>query len=101
MNPKDANLCGDVASMYAMLGDRGNALKYVDRSLELGRGDKELLFNAAVVYNALGETGVALEWLRKALSAGYSPSVVRAAPIFDNLRDNPNFLQLFQQVPSK
>jgi tetratricopeptide (TPR) repeat protein len=100
VNPKDASLCGDVASIYAMLGDRDNALKYVDRSLELGRGDKELLFNAAVVYNALGETGVALEWLRKALSAGYSPSVVRAAPIFDNLRDNPNFLQLFQQVPT-
>jgi serine/threonine protein kinase/tetratricopeptide (TPR) repeat protein len=97
VNPNDATLCGDVASMYAMLGDRDKALKYLDRSLELGHGDKDLLFNAAAVYSALGETGVAVEWLRKSLAAGYSPSVVRAAPIFDNLRDNPIFQQLLQQ----
>ncbi len=97
VNPNDANLCGAVAATYAMVGERDNALKYLDRSLELGHADKDLLFNAAVVYNALGETGVALEWLRKSLAAGYSPSVVRAAPIFDNLRDNPSFQQLVQQ----
>lgn len=100
VNPNDANLCGDVASMYAMLGQRDNALKYLDRSLELGHGDKDLLFNAAIIYNALGETGVALEWLRKSLSAGYSPSVVRAAPIFDNLHDNPAYQQLLKQASS-
>jgi serine/threonine protein kinase/tetratricopeptide (TPR) repeat protein len=97
VNPNDARLCAGIAAMYAMVGDRDNALKYLDRSLELRYADKELLFNAAVVYNVLGETGVALEWLRKSLAAGYSPSVVRAAPIFDNLRDNPSFQQLVQQ----
>ncbi len=97
VNPNDANLHGDVASMYAMLGERDHALKYLDRSLELGHGDKDLLFNAATVYGALGEKGVALEWLSKSLAAGYSPSVIRAAPIFDNLRDNPAFQQLLQQ----
>jgi serine/threonine-protein kinase len=97
VNPNDASLCGELASMYAMLGERDHALKYLDRSLELGHGDKDLLFNAATVYGALGEKGVALEWLSKSLSAGYSPSVVRAAPIFDNLRDNPAFQQLLQQ----
>ena len=100
VNPNDASLCADVAGAYAMLGDRDNALKYLDRSLELGHGDKDLLFNAAAVYCALGEKGVALEWLSKALAAGYSPSVVRAAPIFDNLRDDPAFQQLLQQASS-
>ena len=100
VNPNDASINSDVAGMYAMLGDRANALKYLDRSLELGHGDKGILFSAAVNYNALGESGVALEWLRKALAAGYSPSVVRNAPIFDNLRDNPRFQQLLQQAPA-
>jgi len=97
VNPNDASLCGDVAGAYAMLGERDHALKYLDRSLELGHGDKDLLFNAAIVYSALGENGVALEWLSKSLAAGYSPSVIRAAPMFDNLRDNPAFQQLLQQ----
>ena len=97
VNPNDASLCGDMAALHAMLGERDNALKYLDRSLELGHGDKDLLFNAAVVYSALGENGVALEWLSKSLAAGYSPSVIRAAPMFDNLRDNPAFQQLLQQ----
>ena len=35
------------------------------RSLELGHGDKDLLFNAAVVYNDLGETGVALDGCKR------------------------------------
>jgi hypothetical protein len=50
-----------------------------------------------VVYNALGDTGVALEWLQKAISAGYSRSVVRAAPIFNNLHENVRFQQMLQE----
>ncbi len=98
VNPKDATVNNDIAGMYAMLGQREIALKYLDRSLELGHGDKNLLFNAADIYNVLGEPGLALEWLSKSLAAGYSPSVVRTAPIFDNLHDNPRFQQLLQQA---
>ena len=100
VNPKDASVNSDVAGMYAMLGERQNALKYLDHALELGHGDKDMLFAAANIYNVLGESGVALEWLSKALAAGYSPSVVRTAPIFDNLHDNPRFQQLLQQAPA-
>jgi serine/threonine-protein kinase len=96
VNPKDGSIEASLAACYAGLGDRKNALDHLDRSLQWGRGDKNVLFSAAAVYNQLGETGVALEWLRKALSAGYSPSVVRDAPIFDNLRADPTFQQLVQ-----
>jgi tetratricopeptide (TPR) repeat protein len=97
-NPQDAEQQGDVASCYAILGDRENALAHLSRSLELGRSNKELLFNAAVVYNDLGETGVALEWLQKALTTGYSASIVRDSPSFDNLRNNPQFQQLLSHA---
>jgi tetratricopeptide (TPR) repeat protein len=102
VNPRDAALLGDVANCYSQLGKRTEALENLDKSLELGHGDKDLLFNAAVVYNQLGDTGVALEWLQKAISAGYSRSVVRAAPTFDNLHDNARFRQMLQEPsPSK
>ena len=81
---------------YSTLGDRKQALSYLDRSLQLGPGDKDLLLNAAVVYNQLHETGPALEWLSKALAAGYSRSVIATGAPFDNLHDNPRYQALMQ-----
>ena len=100
VNPRDAERQGDAAGIYAALGDRTEALAHLARSVELGRGDKDLLFNAAVVYNDLGETGDALEWLQKAFTAGYSASIVRDSPEFDNLRSNPQFQQLLKKALS-
>ncbi|HYM76230.1 MAG TPA: tetratricopeptide repeat protein [Candidatus Dormibacteraeota bacterium] len=97
VNPRDAGVLGDLASYYSMLGDRKQALSYLDRSLQSGKGDKDLLLNAAVVYNQLRETGVALEWLSKALAAGYSRSVIATGAPFDNLHDNPRYQALMQQ----
>jgi hypothetical protein len=79
-----------------MINERSLALSYLDRSLQAGRGDKDLLFNAAQVYNQLRETGTALEFLGKALAAGYSRSVVTATANFDNLHDNPRYKSLVQ-----
>lgn len=101
VNPRDAERQGDAASCYAILGDKQSAMAHLARSLELGNGDKDLLFNAAVVYNDLGETGEALEWLQKALVAGYSASIVRDSPEFNNLRNNPQFQQLLDRKLSK
>jgi tetratricopeptide (TPR) repeat protein len=94
VNPRDAVLQSDAAALYARLGEKSKALDHLDISLQLGRGDKESLFNAAVVYNDLGETAVALECLQKAVLGGYSPSTIAKAPTFDNLRGNPRFQQL-------
>jgi eukaryotic-like serine/threonine-protein kinase len=94
VNPNDAERQGEVASCYAVLGDKANAEAHLALSLQLGRDDKDLLFNAAVVYNDLGESGEALEWLHKAFVAGYSTSIVRDSPEFDNLRNDPQFQQL-------
>ena len=98
VNPRDAERQGDAAGVCAALGDTPEAMQHLARSLELGRGDKDLLFNAAVVYNDLGETGDALEWLQKSLVAGYSASIVRDSPEFDNLRNNPQFQQLLSRA---
>lgn len=93
VNARDPSVLSDLATYWAMLGDRRKALDYLDRSL-VGRNDKELLFAAALVYNQLHETGPALEWLGKALAAGYSKSVVSKAPDLDNLHDNPRYKAL-------
>ncbi|HEX4036950.1 MAG TPA: protein kinase [Acidobacteriaceae bacterium] len=98
INPRDAERQGEIASCYGALGDKSQATAHLALSLQYGRGDKDLLFNAAVVYNDLGETGEALEWLHKSFAAGYSGSIVRDSPEFDNLRGNPQFQQLLSQA---
>jgi serine/threonine-protein kinase len=98
VNPQDAEQQGYVAACYAVLGDKENAVAHLSRSLELGHSNKNLLFNAAIVYNDLGESGATLEWLQKALAAGYSASIVRDSPSFDNLRKNPQFQQLLSHA---
>jgi eukaryotic-like serine/threonine-protein kinase len=97
VNPRDTDVLSDLASYWAMFGDRKRALNYLDRSLVGHEKDKELLFRAALVYNQLRETGTALEWLSKALAAGYSKSVVSKTPDLDNLHDNPRYQALMQQ----
>jgi tetratricopeptide (TPR) repeat protein/TolB-like protein len=96
INPRDTEVLSDLASYWAMLGNRSRALDYLDR-FQVGKNDKELLFQAALVYNQFHETGTALEWLSKALAAGYSKSVVSKAPNLDNLHDNPRYQALMQQ----
>lgn len=98
VNPQDAEQQGYVAACYAVLGDKENAFAHLSRSLELGHSNKNLLFNAAIVYNDLGESGATLEWLQKALAAGYSATMVRDSPSFDNLRKNPQFQQLLSHA---
>ncbi len=97
-NPRDAQLQGEIASCYASLGDKAEATDHLALSLSLGRSNKDLLFNAAVVYNDLGETGEALEWLHRSLVAGYSASIVRDSPEFDNIRTNAQFQQLLSRA---
>jgi eukaryotic-like serine/threonine-protein kinase len=96
VNPRDSDVLSDLAGYWSMLGDRKQALEYLDRSL-VGKKDKELLFAAALVYNQLHETGPALEWLSKALAAGYSKSVVSKAPGLDNLHSNSRYRALMQE----
>jgi len=96
VNSKDTDVLGDMAGYWSMLGNRAQALDYLDRAL-VGNKDKELLFQAALVYNQLHETGTALEWLSKALAAGYSRSVASKTPNLDDLHDNLRYQALIQQ----
>ena len=98
VNPHDAGLQGDIASLYASLGEKSLAQDYLHRSLRQGTHDKDLLFNAAVVYMDLGEPAVALEWLQKAVDSGYSPSRIQTAPTFDPLHGDPRFQRLLQAL---
>jgi tetratricopeptide (TPR) repeat protein len=95
-SPNDADVLGDLAGYYSMIGNASQAVELLNRSLAINHTDKELMFNAALLYNQIHQTGPALEWLGKALAAGYAPSVVAKAAGLDNLHANPRYQQLMQ-----
>jgi serine/threonine protein kinase/tetratricopeptide (TPR) repeat protein len=94
VNPHDTDVLSDLSQYYAMLGDRKQALLYLEQALQYGHGEKELLATAAGVYNQLAETGLALEWMTKAIRAGYSASKFRDSIAFHNLVDNPQYQEI-------
>jgi eukaryotic-like serine/threonine-protein kinase len=100
VNPRDADVLGDLANYYAMLGDRKQSLSALEKSLQYERNSKELIFNAADVYNQLGETGLALEWLAKAVNAGYSVDKFQNTAAFSNLAGNPRYQELIGRIPA-
>jgi eukaryotic-like serine/threonine-protein kinase len=97
-SPNDASVLGDLASMFAMVGDEAHAIEFMDRALAINHTDPAVMYNAAVVYNELHQTGPALEWLDKALASGYPPSVVDEVPALANLHTNPRYQQLMQSA---
>jgi len=94
VNPKDPWVLGELAKYHAMLGDREEAVGYLEQALRLAPADAELQFGAAVAYNQLGQSDVALDWLEKALAGGLAIAYVQDAPEFENLRDQERFQQL-------
>ena len=100
VNPRDPQLLRSLSNYHAMINDRTNALKYLNKSLEHSRVDKDALFSAAQIYNDLGDKGLALEWLGKALRAGYAPGMARQQPDLDNLHGDARFEGLLNSTGS-
>jgi len=100
VNPHDPDVLSNLANYYSVLGQRDEALTYLQQALQYGHNDKEILVDAASVYNHLGETGVAVEWLGKAIQAGYPASRVVINPEFKNLEPNPGYQQITEKARS-
>jgi tetratricopeptide (TPR) repeat protein len=96
VSPHDPDVLSSLASFYSMLGDRKQALAYLEQALQYGHSDKDILLDAASVYNHLGENGLALEWLAKAVQAGYTPEKIKSLHEFDNLASTPGYQQLMK-----
>ena len=91
VNPQDAYILGILAICHAMLEDRKPALDALQAGLRLSPNDPEIRFKAALVYKHLGDLPQCLSWLDKAASVGFSKTIIRDTPDFDDLRKDPRF----------
>ena len=91
VNPQDAYILGILAICHAMLEDKKPALETLQAGLRLSPNDPEIRFKAALVYKHLGDIPQSLSWLDKAAAVGFSKTIIRDTPDFDDLRHDSRF----------
>jgi len=91
VNPEDVPTLAYLADYSAMLGNKEQALGYLQKALELAPSNGDVLFRAAIIYNHFNQQDQALSFLKKAVDAGYSRAIIRDTPDFSNLQRNPQF----------
>jgi tetratricopeptide (TPR) repeat protein len=84
-------ILGIQAICHAMLEDKKPALEALQAGLRLSPSDPEIRFKAALVYKHLGDVPQSLSWLDKAASVGFSKTIIRDTPDFDDLRNDARF----------
>jgi hypothetical protein len=96
--------------MYAGLGDKANALREANRGVELEGDDTYVAPSAeevlTVVEAQTGETAKAVARLPKLLKSHYfswlsyaplTPELLQIDPVWDPLRDDPQFQKLIKE----
>ncbi|MBP1598064.1 MAG: serine/threonine protein kinase with repeat [Acidobacteria bacterium] len=102
VNPNEAHNLSQLAIYHAMLGERSLALSELAKAVKLAPAETNVLYNAAQTYEDLGERDKALDWLGKALRAGYSKELVERSPGMKELRGDPRYARLIEDlIPKK
>jgi TolB-like protein/cytochrome c-type biogenesis protein CcmH/NrfG len=111
--PNNANLAATLSHAYALLGEKGAALKEAERAMTLRPSAKDAVMgpayeeNSAIVEVRVGETSHAISTLQHLLevpynsflygNAGLTPALLRLDPTWDPLRDDPHFQKLCEE----
>lgn len=94
MNPKNADVLGDVALYYAKKGNLTQAADDIRDARLIDPYNANLIFYEATIYMIAQQPRLAIESLRMAFEKGYSPKLARVDPEFRSLWGNPDFQKL-------
>jgi tetratricopeptide (TPR) repeat protein len=98
--PDDARAWYTGGDDFARLGDRDQALQWIDRALSLDPDDGAVLYGIACVYGVLGEQERALDALERGIRAGFGRREwAERDPDLASLHDSPRFWQLLDSLP--
>ena len=93
VNRSDAPTLSRSAVSLAFMGETDRARETLKRAIELGPQEVDVLYDAAVTYVTLGELVNAVDVLNRAIDVGYSANFVTTDPLFDDLRDTPEYAE--------
>jgi serine/threonine protein kinase/tetratricopeptide (TPR) repeat protein len=94
VNPRDPALLRDLATSYAMTGNKRKAVELLPKALAIAPNEVTFTFSAAQLYEYLGDREKALDLLAKALRGGLPLEQVDKDPHLASLRADPRFQAL-------
>jgi non-specific serine/threonine protein kinase len=96
--PEDVRARILLASLYAYIGNREDAIRQLDMAVALRPADANILYNAACTYGVMGMKTEALALLKRAGDVGYQNwDWLSRDPDLTCLHDDPEFLRLIAQ----
>jgi serine/threonine protein kinase/tetratricopeptide (TPR) repeat protein len=101
VNPRSAQIMGDLGLLYAKKGDASNALQYTNQARAISPDDVYLIYSEALVRTLIGQPEEALKPLRLALEKGYPAQEAWSDPELQKLQALPQFSQLVNQFTKK
>jgi serine/threonine protein kinase/Tfp pilus assembly protein PilF len=95
--PEDVRARILLAADYAAVGRDQDAVRELQKAVDLRPHDSNILYNAACTYGVLKRKPEAIEMLRRAKTAGYqNPDWIRRDPDLACLHGEPEFEKLFE-----
>ncbi len=91
---EDAEPLGRTANWLAKRLKTDDAIKFINRAINLDSTNVEVAYNAVVVYMLAGDRTQTLKWLEKAACSGYSPSLLGRDPELQQLRFDSQYQQI-------
>jgi serine/threonine protein kinase/Flp pilus assembly protein TadD len=101
VNPKSANVTGDLALYYAKKGDAPHALQYIRQARTLDPSDVQLIYTQAEIYALSDRQKDALVTLREAFEKGYAVEEASNDPEMAKLKSLPEFADLVREYAKK
>ena len=101
VNPRAADVMGDLALYYAKKGDAHNALQYISQARAIDANDNYLMYSEALVRTMVGKPEDALKPLRLALDKGYPAQEAWNDPELHKLQALPQFTQMINEFTKK
>jgi len=96
--PEDVRARILLASTYACVGNREDAIRQLDMAVALRPSDANILYNAACTHGVMGMKAEALALLKRAGAAGYQNwDWLSRDPDLACLHDDPEFLRLIEE----
>ena len=104
-NPDDAQILASYASLLALMDQKQEALRLIDKAVDMLPVSKDALTGAdirnerMILYLSVGDHDAAIREIQYLLSipSQLNPVVLRLHPGFDHIRDDPRFKKLAEE----
>ena len=100
-DPRNPEVLANLAYLYAETGERGEALRLIERARADAPANVRVTFMAALALELSGQRQAALDALRAAIAGGHPKYQIAHHPDLRALRADPRYLQLIATVTWK